>query len=145
MMKCLVKFLKDFLVKLKKKWMEIQLFHKIQMKNKVKEYLILNKFLHQLKMKNKDNLLPILKILCSLNQMNKLQIMMKIQMKKMKIRMKMMKSKVQFQNKLRLPLQVLMKKNLLIKVKLKIKKLKKLRSLKNLLQKNNLEKQKKIV
>ena len=37
------------------------------MNNKVKEYLILNKFLHQLKMKNKDNLLQILKILCSLN------------------------------------------------------------------------------
>jgi len=49
----------------------------------------------------------------------------------------MMKFKVQFQNKLRLPLQVLMKKNLLIKVKLKIKKLKKLRSLKNRLQKDN--------
>ena len=39
---------------------------------------------------------------------------MKMEVKKMKIKMKMMKYKVQFQNRLRLPPQVLMKKNLMI-------------------------------
>jgi len=48
--------------------------------------------------------------------------------------MKMMKSKVQFQNKPRLPLQVLMKKKQMIKVKVKLKKLP---SLKKRMLKNN--------